>query len=114
MAMNPRATAPLERAQREAETARARLASTLAALQERLRPSALANQAWTGVRDKSSELADEAVEAVKQRPVAASGLVAAVVLYLARQPLLSAASRLWSKDDEEPAGRDGAISRETG
>ncbi|MDB5697603.1 MAG: hypothetical protein JWN69_407 [Alphaproteobacteria bacterium] len=101
MATNARLTTPLERAQREAETARARLASTLDAVQERLRPSALANQAWTEVRDKGSELADEAVTAVKQRPVAASGLLVAFVLYLARQPLLSAASRLWSKDDEE-------------
>jgi hypothetical protein len=114
MALNPRATAALERAQREAEMAHARLASTLAALQERLRPSALANQAWTEVRDKSSELADEAVEAVKQRPLAASGLVAAVVLYLARQPLLSAASRLWSKDDGELADGEGAIGRDAG
>lgn len=114
MAMNPRAAISLERAQREAEMARARLASTLAALQERLRPSALANQAWTEVRDKSSELADEAVEAVKQRPLAASGLIAGVILYLARQPLMSAASRLWSKDDEEPADREGAISRDAG
>jgi len=38
-------------AKRDAEAARGELASTLANLQQRLKPGALANQAWSGVRD---------------------------------------------------------------
>ena len=80
----------------EADEARRRLAATLDVLQERLKPAALANQAWSGVREKGGEIADGAFQAVKDRPVAVSGLVAAFALYLAREPLASAASRLLS------------------
>jgi len=85
----------------EAERARSQLVSTATALQDRLKPATLANQAWSGVREKSGELADEAVEAVKKRPLAATGVAAAVVLFLARAPIISAASRLWSRGNED-------------
>jgi hypothetical protein len=80
-------------AKRESDEARARVASTLGELQQRLKPKALANQAWSGVREKSGEIADDAVQAVKDRPVAASGLAVAFMLFLAREPILSAASK---------------------
>jgi len=84
----------IEQAKRDAEAARGELASTLANLQQRLKPGALANQAWSGVRDKGSELADEAVEVVKARPAAAAGVLAAFALFLARGQIVSAASRV--------------------
>lgn len=91
----------LTQARREAERARRSLAATLAELQERLRPGTIASNAWEGVKDKSGAIADDAVEAVKSRPMIVSAVVAAFTLFLARAPLRSAASRLFSGDDEE-------------
>ena len=94
--------AEITRARTEAELARQRLSHTLGELQTRLKPGTLANNAWEGVKDKSGELADDAVQAVKSRPVAVSAVLAAVTLFLARAPIKSAVSSLFSSDDEEP------------
>jgi len=91
----------LERAKLEAEEARHRLIGTLGALQHRLSPRVLMSEAWGGVREKSGELADDAFEAVKARPVAVSGVVAAIALYLARDPIRAAASRLFAGSEDE-------------
>ena len=74
---------------------------TASELQERLRPGTIASNAWEGVKDRSGELADDAVEAVKARPVAAASVLAAFTLFLARQPIRSAVSRLFSKEADE-------------
>jgi Protein of unknown function (DUF3618) len=91
----------LRLAKQEAERARRRLAATAAELQERLKPGTLASNAWAGVKDKSGELADDAVEAVKARPVPVAAALAAFTLFLARAPLKAAASRLFSSSGEE-------------
>lgn len=95
----------LERAQREVEQAKQRLASTMGALQYRLRPATLMNQAWEGVREKSGEFADDALQVVKDRPVTASGIVAGSVIYLARHPLARLFSGLFSRgrDEDDPS-----------
>ena len=103
----------LERAQSEVEMGKRRFSSTLGALQYRLRPATLANQAWTGVREKSGEVADDAlsgvnglaggaVRAVKDRPIAASGVAAGIFLFLLRAPLWRAARTAFSRDEEDP------------
>lgn len=103
----------LEMAQYQAEQAKKRLNSTLGALQYRLKPGNLASNAWGGVREKSSEVADDAIEAVsgitdgalqavKDRPVAAGGIAAGILIFLARAPLWRAASRIFSRDHEDP------------
>ncbi len=89
----------LERAKVEAELSKKRLTSTLGTLQERLKPGNLASEAWDGVRDKGSELADNTMQTVKDRPVAASGIVAAIAIYLARNPLMRLASRVFNGED---------------
>ena len=88
-------------ARREADAARQRLLATASELQERLRPGTIASNAWEGVKDRSGELADDAVEAVKERPVAAASVLAAFTLFLARRPIRSAVSRLFSKEADE-------------
>jgi uncharacterized protein DUF3618 len=108
----------LRLARQQAEFARRRLAATAAELQQRLKPGTLAGQAWAGVKDKGGELADDAVEAVKARPVAVSAVLAAFTLFLARAPIKSAVGRLLdgeakdSNDAPPPkrkrAGREGA------
>jgi hypothetical protein len=95
-------SADLVQARREVESARRRLTSTISELQQRLKPATLATNAWEGVKDKSGELADDAVQAVKARPVAVSAVLAAVTLFLARAPIKSAVAGLFSGDDEEP------------
>lgn len=91
----------LTMAKQEAERARRRLAATAAELQQRLKPGTLASNAWEGVKDKSGEMADGAVEAVKARPVPVAAVLTAFTLFLARAPLKAAVSRLFSGSDEE-------------
>lgn len=104
--------AELARAQYEALQAKKRMTSTAGALQYRLKPATLANHAWEGVRDKSSELADDvlqvakeraddALQVVKDRPAAASGVLAAIVIFLARHPLWRAATSIVSRGHED-------------
>lgn len=91
----------LRLAKQEAELARRRLAATAAELQQRLKPGALASNAWAGVKDKSGEIADDAVEAVKARPVPVAAALTAFTLFLARAPLKSAISWLFSGSGDE-------------
>ena len=93
--------AEIERARRGAVGARARFEQTLAALQERLRPASLAEEAWDGVKDKSADLADGALQAVRKRPGAVSLALGAFALFLARAPLKRAVGRLVSGEGEE-------------
>jgi hypothetical protein len=91
----------IEQAKREAVRARARLDSSLIALQQRLRPGNLAGEAWDGVKDKSADLADGALTAVRRRPAAVSLAVGAVALFLAREPLKRTVKRLFTDEEEE-------------
>lgn len=91
----------IEKAQREAVAARARLGSTLVETQTRLAPAQLASDAWEEVKGKGSELADGALAEVKKRPAAVAGTLGVVALFLARAPLKRAASKLISRGDNE-------------
>ena len=79
----------------EAERSRARLMSTAHELQDRISPRTLARDAWQGARSKGADLAEDAVDAVRARPVVAGGVVAAITLFLARRPLMDLAGK-WS------------------
>jgi len=92
--------ARIEQAKREAVRAKERFERTLAAVQERLSPGNLAGEAWDGVKDKSADLAEGALQAVKSRPKAVSLAIGALAVFLARQPLKRAVSRLISGDGE--------------
>lgn len=88
-------------ARQEAERARRRFADTAAELQQRLKPGTLASHAWAGVKDKSGDLAEDAVEAVKARPVVVSAALAAFTLFLARTPIKAAVGRLIDGEVED-------------
>ena len=81
-------------ARAEVERSRARLMNSAHALQDRLSPRTLARGAWDGAKEKGAELAEDAVDAVRSRPIAATGVVAAIVTFLAREPLMDLAGRL--------------------
>ena len=90
-------------ARRKAEQARAKLMATVEELidfgenlQERLQPSHLARDAWEAAKSKTADVAEDAVDAVRKRPVAASGAVAALALFIAREPLMDLAGKLMS------------------
>jgi ElaB/YqjD/DUF883 family membrane-anchored ribosome-binding protein len=103
--------AAIEAAKREAEAARRRMDSTLAALQQRLHPKSLATEAWDGVKEKSSDLAEGALDAVKQRPAAVSLAIGAAVLFFARRPLTRAVGRALSRGQEDEAEDDRITTR---
>lgn len=80
-------------ARADVEQAQARLVATLHELQQRVAPKTLARDAWDGAKSKGADMAEDAVDAVRRRPVAATGIVAAVALFLAREPLMDLAGR---------------------
>lgn len=63
-------------------------------LQDRLAPGHLARDAWEAAKSKGADLTEDAVDAVRARPVAATGVVAAIALFLAREPLMDLAGKL--------------------
>jgi hypothetical protein len=87
----------LQQAKSDAAAARARFFETLEQAQQRLKPGNLANEAWTGVKDKTSEAAGNAVEAVKSRPKTVALVLGGLALFLARRPIGRAATGLVSR-----------------
>jgi hypothetical protein len=97
----------VEQAKRSQVLAKARLDGTLMALQHRLKPGNLAGEAWDGVKDKSADLAEGALEAVKKRPGTVSLAVGAFALFLARGPLTRAVGRYISGDETDEGNERG-------
>ena len=81
-------------ARAEVGRSRARVMATAQELQDRLSPKVLAKDAWQGAKEKGAGLAEDAVDAVRARPLTATGVVAAIAMFLAREPLIDLAGRL--------------------
>jgi ElaB/YqjD/DUF883 family membrane-anchored ribosome-binding protein len=77
----------------EVERSRARIMATAQDLQDRLKPKVLARDAWEGAKVKVADLAEDAVDAVRARPLATTGVVAAIAMFLAREPLIELAGK---------------------
>jgi hypothetical protein len=92
-----RDTPDIAAARIDVERSRARVMATAHELQERLSPKTLARNTWQGAKEKGADLAEDAVDAVKARPLAATGVVAAITLFLAREPLLDLAGKMVGK-----------------
>lgn len=92
----------VQQARTEAEQSKHRLMALVQELQARLAPGTLAKDAWEGAKSKGADLAEEAVDAVRKRPIAATGAVAAVALFLARAPLMDLAGKLWNGKADKP------------
>ena len=76
------------------DRSRARVMATAHELQERLSPGTLARGAWQGAKEKGADLAENTVDAVRSRPLAATGVVAAIAMFLAREPLMDLAGKI--------------------
>jgi ElaB/YqjD/DUF883 family membrane-anchored ribosome-binding protein len=78
----------------EVERSRSSMIATAQRLQDRLSPKTLTRGAIDGVKHKSADLVEDAVDAVRSRPYAAGSVVAAIALFLAREPLMDLAGKL--------------------
>jgi hypothetical protein len=68
--------------------------STAYQLQDRLSPKTIARNTWEGAKIKGADLAEDAVDAVRSRPFAVGGAVAAIAMFLAREPLMDLAGKV--------------------
>ncbi len=89
-----RETPDIIAAREETLRSRARLMVTAQELQDRLSPKVLAKGAWQGAKEKGADLAEDAVDAVRSRPLTTTGVVAAITMFLAREPLIDLAGKL--------------------
>jgi ElaB/YqjD/DUF883 family membrane-anchored ribosome-binding protein len=87
-------TPEITAAKAEVDRSRARLMATAHELQERLSPKTLARNTWQGAKEKGADFAENTVDAVKARPLAATGVVAAITMFLAREPLIDLAGKV--------------------
>jgi hypothetical protein len=78
----------------EVDRARGKLVATLNEVSRQFEPHRLMEEAWDKAKDKGASLAEDAVEAVSRRPVAAGAVVAGLVAFLAREPLMDFAGKL--------------------
>jgi hypothetical protein len=110
-------TADVTKARLEADRARGQLMQSAHALQARLSPKVLARDAWEGTKSKGADLVEEAVDAVRARPYAAGGTVAAIAMFLARETLIDLAGKLIGgakrKKEAKPAPKRSAKNKDT-
>ena len=96
----------------EAARLRGELMDSAHRLQARLSPGTLARQTWQGAKEKGADLAEKSVDAVRARPVAAGSVVAAIALFLAREPLKDLADKVVdSVSGKKPAAQKRPRSR---
>ena len=91
-------------AQATVAEAREALIDTARELQARLQPKTLVREAWESAKIKGADIAEDAVDAVKRRPVATGGIIAAIAMFLAREPIKDGVARLYGgmmSDDKE-------------
>jgi hypothetical protein len=94
-------TPEIAAARLEAVRARARFFESLKAfeaplleLKQELTPSHIMGEAWDAAKSKGADIAEDAVDAVRARPIAVTGVVAALALFFAREPLFDLAGKL--------------------
>jgi hypothetical protein len=94
-------TAEIAAARADVDRSRSRLMATAHELQERLSPKTLARGAWQGAKEKGADLAEDAVDAARARPLVTGGVVAAITMFLAREPLMDLAGSLFKNGREK-------------
>ena len=95
----------IKSAEFEVDRTRARLLATLNEVSHQFEPHRLMQEVWEKAKGKGADLAEDAVDAVKARPYAATGVVAAIAMFLAREPLIDLAGKLVDGASEKRAAR---------
>ena len=92
-------------AEHEVDRTRARLTASLQELSRQFAPHRLMEEVWEKAKDKGADLAEDAVDAVRARPYAATGVVAAIAMFIAREPLMDLAGKLMNGVSNKRAGK---------
>ena len=92
-------------AELEVEQARARLLATVQEVTHQFEPPRLVGEIWETAKVKGADLAEDAVDAVRARPLAATGVIAAIAMFLAREPLFDLAGKLVNGASEKRAAK---------
>ena len=87
----------VEKAEAEVERARAELIGTIREIADRMEPKKIAGDLWESAKIKGADLAEDAVDAVKERPGLVTGAVTALALFLARDPIKDGIVSLYDK-----------------
>jgi hypothetical protein len=103
----------VKEAEFETDRARARLLATLNELSHQFEPQKLMQEAWEKAKDKGADLAEDAVDAVRARPLAASGVIAAITMFLVRGPLIELAGKIFSSSKNKSRGKNAARQKDT-
>lgn len=86
-------------ARAQCQAARARLDASIAAAKDRLHPRSLAADAVEGAADKAVQVAQNGLDAARERPALSAAIAGALALALFRKPLLGWISRRADNDD---------------
>lgn len=76
------------------EDARETMLGTVHEIARQLAPRHLVGELWEDAKVKGADLAEEAVDAVKARPLAATGIAAALAMFFTRKPLMNMAGKM--------------------
>ena len=95
----------LKTAEFEVDRARAKLTGSLQELSRQFEPHRLMQEAWDKAKEKGADLAEDAVDAVRARPYTATGVVAAIAMFLAREPLMDLAGKATNKVRSKTRGK---------
>ena len=106
-------TPEIAAARLEVDRTRARVIATAHELQDRLSPRTIAKGAWQGAKEKGADFAEDAVDAVRARPIATTGVVAAITMFLAREPLMDLAGKIAGSVGEKRKTRKAAKAQPT-
>ena len=98
-------TPEIAAARADVDHTRSTLMATAHELQERLSPKTLARGAWQGAKEKGADLAEDAVDAARARPLVTGGVVAAITMFLAREPLMDVAGSVFKSRREKRKSR---------
>ena len=79
----------------EVERTKGALLDTASELLERFQPHNLVEDIWEQAKNKGADLAEGAVDAVAKRPVAVGSTIAALAMFLARDPLKKATVKFY-------------------
>jgi hypothetical protein len=77
------------------ERAKGALRDTISELMRRFQPHNLVEDIWEQAKNKGADFAEDAVDAVAKRPVAVGGVIAALAMFLARDPLKKATVKFY-------------------